>query len=172
MPAPCLPGDTEVYDLLYLFNPSSPMLGCATGVRGEVHIPRILTEPGGSTNSEYGKGVGGLEICESPPLGTGDLDPPCHCVGLKSGRTGYLALQRPRNESDTPINLSSSVSCLSTLLSDFCKRTDYSSMFFFMYQPLLPFLLQIHSEKCQKYLYFISLSVRSASCLHRQLRKG
>lgn len=98
-------------------------------MRGEVHIPRTVTEPGGSTSSEYGKGVGGLEICESPPLGTGDLDPPCHCVRLKPDRTRYLAPQRPRNESDTPINLSSSVSCLSILLSDFCKRTDLLNVF-------------------------------------------
>lgn len=73
--------------------------------------------------------MGGLEICESPPLGTGDPDPPCHCVRLKPDRTRYLAPQSPRNESDTPVNLSSSVSCLSTLLSDFCKRTDLLNVF-------------------------------------------
>lgn len=158
---------TTCYTCLSIFPPA----GLCTCSEGEVHIPRTVTEPGRSTSSEYGKGVGGLEICESPPLGTGDPDPPCHCVRLKPDRTRYLAPQRPWNESDTPINLSSSVSCLSTLLSDFCKRTDLLDVF--LHVPTAsPFLLQMHSEKCQKYLYFISLSVRPASCLHRQLRKG
>lgn len=40
------------------------------------------------------------------------------------------------------------------------RGQEYFTMFYFMYSPLLPFLLQIYPEKCQKYPYFMSLSVR------------